>query len=73
MLGGEWVEAPPLDGWITIRGGGWFPVEIKKPERKGKKEFTDAQIRATTRWRLVGAPWRVWYTQDDVIASSRRK
>jgi hypothetical protein len=73
MLGGEWVTEGPLDGWCTIRGQGWFPVEIKKPERKGKKEFTEAQIRATTRWRLVGAPWLVWYDSNDVLESSRSK
>jgi hypothetical protein len=66
-LGGHWCEAPPLDGWIFVRGR-WMPVEFKVPEREGlKHEYTPAQRRFLSWCAARGARWWVWRTAQDVI------
>lgn len=68
-LGGFWVEAPPLDGWVHhFRVGGWIPVEIKQPQRQGQaREFTKAQKRFFEWATACGGKWLVWYTVEDVL------
>jgi hypothetical protein len=66
-LGAHWHEAPPLDGWVFVRGR-WMPVEIKLPEREGlAHEFTPAQRRFLSWCRQRNAPWWVWRTEADVL------
>jgi len=65
-LGAQWVQAGPLDGWVCWRGR-WMPVEIKRPEREGRKgEYTEEQLRFFQRCRERGSPWLVWRTERDV-------
>jgi hypothetical protein len=67
QLGAQWLEAPPLDGWIWWRGL-WLPVEIKLPEREGQAyEYTPAQKRFMSWCRLRNARWLVWRNDADVI------
>ena len=66
-LGAHWCEAPPLDGWVFVRGR-WMPVEIKRPEVGGlKHEYTPAQKRFLSWCELRGGPWWVWRTEQDVM------
>jgi hypothetical protein len=66
-LGAHWLEAPPLDGWISWRGQ-WLPVEIKAPEREGlAHEYRPAQRRFFAWCKLHGARWLVWHSADDVL------
>lgn len=67
QLGAHWIKAPPLDGWIFVRGR-YMPVEIKRPEREGHIwEYTPQQRRFFTWCQLRGATWFVWRTEADVI------
>lgn len=69
-LGGEWVQAPPLDGWAIHRGI-WTPTEIKIPEREGlAHEYTPAQRRFLTLALAARAPVFIWRTADDVLKSA---
>lgn len=65
-LGAQWLEQPPLDGWIYFRGV-FTPTEIKLPEREGTSdEYTPAQLRFF-RWASEHrAKWFTWRTLDDV-------
>lgn len=69
QLGAHWVQGPPLDGWVFCRGI-WMPVEIKIPEREGlSSEYTPAQRRFLRFCQEKRAPFWIWRTEDDVIAS----
>jgi hypothetical protein len=73
MLGAHCVKSPPLDYWVCHRNA-WHVVEIKRPEREGRKtEYTDAQARFFTQCRMYGSPWNVWRTQEDVLEFIRGK
>lgn len=66
-LGAYWCEAPPLDGWIFVRGR-WIPVEFKVPQRAGlAHQYTPAQQRFLNWCSLRGAPCWTWRTEDDVL------
>jgi hypothetical protein len=67
-LGGEWVEDPPLDGWVWIsRHQAWMPVEIKIPEREGTaNEYTSRQLRFFRWCSERRARWFTWRTVADV-------
>ena len=68
QLGGHWLQAPPLDGWLFYQGAWRGPIEIKLPEREGLKyEYTAAQKRFFSWAELRRATWIVWRTQDDVL------
>lgn len=66
---GAWfIKAPPLDGWVWCkRLNKYMPVEIKMPEREGRKhEYTPAQKRFFFQAARDGASWWVWRTVEDV-------
>jgi hypothetical protein len=66
-LGAHWCKAPPLDGWVFVRGR-WMPVEIKRPEREGQVwEYTPAQRKFFSWCRNRGATWWLWRTDADVL------
>lgn len=56
---------PPLDVWVWVaKWQMWMPVEIKRPEREGRKdEYTSAQ----QRFMAMGVRWWTWRTEEDVI------
>jgi len=62
QLGGFWVYAGPLDGWILHRGK-WTPVEIKAP----KGLLTQLQQRFMRDCETYGGPRYIWRTDEDVI------
>lgn len=65
-LGAEFVEAPPLDGWMLFRGT-WMPVEIKVPEREGQAgEYTPAQLKFFRWCSEHRAKWWTWRVLSDV-------
>ena len=69
-LGGHFLRAPPLDGWLWVpRLGRWLPpVEVKLPAREGHAhEFTPTQARFFQWCEQRSAPWLVWRTEDDVL------
>jgi hypothetical protein len=69
QLGGHWIEAPPLDGYIWVpRMNMLRPVEIKLPEREGAaREFTPLQRRFRSRCELIGLPILIWRSAADVL------
>jgi hypothetical protein len=70
QLGGEWIEAPPLDGWIFVARMGALCrcVEIKRPEREGLAwEYTPLQKRFLARAAMIGMPIWIWRTSADVL------
>lgn len=69
QIGLLWEEGGPLDGWVWSPRKGWCPVEIKSPEREGRKnEYEPSQIAFFARCKQRGSPWLVWRTEDDVLA-----
>jgi hypothetical protein len=67
-LGGLWLPAGPFDGWLWDRRA-WRLVEIKRPERQGRKdEFTEEQRRLILRLNERAVPFHVLRTEDDVLA-----
>lgn len=65
-LGAVWIQAPPFDGWLYFRGT-WYLVEIKQPQREGRKhEYTDAQKLTILRLNERQVPWYTLRTDDDV-------
>ena len=70
QLGGHWIEAGPLDGYIFVPrlANLLRPVEIKLPEREGSAhEYTPAQRRFFSRCELIKLPVFIWRTGHDVL------
>lgn len=71
VMGCEWIEGGPLDGWIFVQR--FIPVEIKNPDGKAKPgrkgEFRASQERFIARCLRNNWPYLVWRTTDDVITS----
>jgi hypothetical protein len=73
-LGGLWLPAGPLDGWLWDRRA-WHLCEVKRPDKEGwQHEFTDDQKRLIVRLNERHVPFRVLRTEADVLAvlSARR-
>jgi hypothetical protein len=70
-MGVEFLEAPPLDGWVFIQR--FIPVEIKNPDGKAKPgrkgEFRESQETFIERCKRNGWPYLIWRTTGDVINS----
>jgi hypothetical protein len=63
LLGAEWLDEGPLDGWILWRGR-WTPVEIKT----AKGTYTDAQVLFLAMCKERGAPVQAWRSISDAYA-----
>ncbi len=63
-IGIEWFEAPPLDGWVCVDGV-FIPVEWKMPG----EPLTDSQNRFIHACERLGAPYRIWRSPDEAVAS----
>lgn len=70
-MGCIWFYAPPLDGWVYhVSRGSWLPIECKRPELEGtKNEFTYAETEFFRKCAITGAPFAIWRTVDDVVAT----
>jgi hypothetical protein len=68
-VGGYWVKAPPLDGWVwSPRIQEWTPAEIKRPDKEGHKdEFTPAQKKLLEEFSDRRIRHFIWRTPSDVI------
>ena len=69
-LNGLWIPSGEItfDGILWNRRC-WNLVEIKRPEREGRKnEFTDEQVRLMAKLKERGAPLEVIRTEDDMLA-----
>ena len=63
-IGIEWVEAGPLDGWIAVDGN-HIAIEWKMPG----ETLTPSQTRFIAYCERLGAPYRVWRSADEAVAS----
>jgi hypothetical protein len=70
-LGGRIMMCGPLDFWLWHpRLRCWFPVEVKRPEREGSaRQYTKLQLRFFRWCQLNNAPWHIWRTEGDVLAT----
>lgn len=67
-LGVQMEQFGPLDWWAYWPRQGWVPVEIKRPEREGRKgEYTPAQILFFSRCKQRGSRYLTWRTEKDVL------
>jgi hypothetical protein len=67
-LGGLWLPAGPLDGWLWDRRA-WRLCEVKQPRKEGwRDEFTEEQRLLIIRLNEYQAPFHVLRTEDDVLA-----
>lgn len=69
ILGAHCVVAGPLDLWVSLTTGAkYYPCEIKRPERKGKKnEYTKAQLKFFAELKAFGRPWLIWRSTEDIL------
>jgi hypothetical protein len=69
--GAQWVQAPPLDGWVGWQGR-WIPVEIKRPPgpRGGLsgRHYTPTQVDFMRLCAEKHLPVYTWFSIDDVVA-----
>jgi hypothetical protein len=74
-LGGVFLKQPPFDGWIWHPNwSAYWPVEIKRPEREGRKnEYTRAQQKVIAELKAIGAPWLVWREKADCARALMRE
>lgn len=66
-LGGFWLAAGPMDGWLWDRRA-WHLCEIKRPDKEGwKDEFTADQKRLIIRLNERHVPYNILRTENDVL------